>query len=175
MAPISPSTLVFAFCLTRELQIVVGTPTPWAQHQARNTRIIVENEETARPLCAGGSGGDLHLLLFSVTFVRASFPNPVEKVVPQPCGEWTSVFVLALSFVSQTFPSWESMKLCLPLDQPQLPHETCSARARAHLCARWLEEHALMKSTPLSRGDSQDLPMRKFRSRLLASRAVSDL
>ena len=134
---------------------------------------MLKNEETARPLCAGGSGGDLHLLLFSVTFVRASFPNPVEKVAPQPCGEWTSVFVLALSFVSQTFPSWESMKLCLPLDQPQLPHETCSARARTHLlCGRWLEEHALMKSAPLSRGDSQDLPMVKFHSRLLASRAV---
>ena len=27
MASISPSTLIFTFCLTRELQFVVGTPT----------------------------------------------------------------------------------------------------------------------------------------------------
>ena len=54
MASISPSTLIFTFCLTRELQIVVGTPTLWAQHQARNTRII-SNVVTARGLYAHGA------------------------------------------------------------------------------------------------------------------------
>ena len=154
-------------------------PQPCGHSIKQGTPECVLFETSPRPLCscsAAASEEGNHRLLFSAIFVRPILDlfHP-GKSKSHPGTLRTSIFVLALSFVSQTFPSWESMKLCLPLDQPQLPHETCSARARTHLCGRWLEEHALMKSTPLSRGDSQDLPMRKFRSRLLASRAVSDL
>ena len=59
MAPISSSTLIFTFCLTRELQIVVGTLRNSVGTTSRSkehpyTRIVSENEETARGLYTQG-------------------------------------------------------------------------------------------------------------------------
>ena len=86
MASISPSTLIFTFCLTMELQIVVGTPTPWAQRQARNTHIVSENKKIRGPASplglakmAGGGDASQH------PFRRELVGDDVCRPYPRQC------------------------------------------------------------------------------------------
>ena len=141
MASISPSTLIFTFCLTRELQIVVGTPTLWAQHQARNTRII-SNVVTARGLYAHGAPRlppKRGTILEDGNCSRRSssaFPSPSWKR-QAPSWDFANVNLCPCPILRlPNFPILGKHGALLaigPIPAAALP---CSARAWAHLCGR---------------------------------------
>ena len=97
-----------------------------------------------------------------------------QPFAPAPCPKpapWLAYAPGCSLPYSTPLPSGLS-RFCCSCTSPSCRIDPCSVRAWTHLCARWLKSIRLIKGTPLSRGDSQDLPMINFRSCLLASRAV---